>query len=919
MSSPESNANRRGHRRRERSHRPRAADEESANDVSVEIINEDLGVVVDGGHHRHPHHRSRHRGDGHGYADGQGHGQPRPYQSASASASAYGDDYTHGDNSFANSTANSVANSFANSTAASSAASVSDLQILCDAAAWDAIRQWLRRHSAADARLAAAQRGDYDTTPLHLACRNGPPADVVRMLVRAAPQTVRWADSFGWLPLHYACANEANEEVLVLLAEEFPDGKTWADKRKRTPLHFALGHTERPAGEDAVRLLSGTGAALFPDENGMLPLHYACAYGATEEALKALTDDHVDTIAAPDSKGRTPLHFALGNADRPASPGVVRLLLSRNPAVVNSIDAEGNLPVHLLATRAQAIREHEKDKCHNCQECLGLYLDANPRPTADLLTALQALPAWLRDVAVLSPVVQKMLNLKISQRVPTFITFLDVTFYVLVIVFFQLAVTQSLDDRFHDDVTPGRYSQNDPANVDGGDPDDIQTVDSGNMNKGLLAPLFLAAFWFTLREIFQALSLASLNLFDTWLSDMTNWFDVFYIFLILFWSGGMLTQAFDDDFFRTGCALTLGVFWMNILLFLKSMMVGFAVFVGGVVYVVKRLAAFLFTLIIILVAFSQMFYTIFRQSDQCPENTDYVVWPGESTACQCINGTWDAAGTCSVEPDCIDPAPDICEPVNDYPWCNSWTSFFKVYTMLLGEVAETDFAGSRMAMVLFAAFMFGVVILLANVLIAIVTDSYSVIKNERAAVVFWSNRLDFVAEMDVISNSFSRFHQREDAAATIDEEDTFGRELWKKLMDLFEDEAGSDDHGVISIEFIVYSLIRFFTAVFLIPLWIILGAATCGVMWPPQVREKLLTGRLTRRSVKEVENRIHQVTQLRTDLSSLHAEIIVDIDRGREEIVDIKQRLDGAKAEIHLEMNNVKEIVTELFETVMAG
>lgn len=173
--------------------------------------------------------------------------------------------------------------------------------------------------------------------------------------------------------------------------------------------------------------------------------------------------------------------------------------------------------------------------------------------------------------------------------------------------------------------------------------------------------------------------------------------------------------------------------------------------------------------------------------------------------------------------------------------------------------------------------------------------------------------------MDVISNSFSRFHQKEDAAATIDEEDTFGRELWKKFMDLFEEEAGSDDHGVISIEFIVYSLLRFLTAVFIIPLWIILGAVTFGVMWPPQVREKLLTGRLTRRSAKEAENRMNQVTQLRTDLSLLHAEIVMDIDRGRDEIVDIKNRLDGAKMEIHLEMNNIKEIVTELFETVMAG
>ena len=67
-----------------------------------------------------------------------------------------------------------------------------------------------------------------------------------------------------------ACANESSEDVLVMLAEQYPESKTSVDKRKRTPLHFALGHTERPASVATVVLLSGTGAALMADENGML-------------------------------------------------------------------------------------------------------------------------------------------------------------------------------------------------------------------------------------------------------------------------------------------------------------------------------------------------------------------------------------------------------------------------------------------------------------------------------------------------------------------------------------------------------------------------------------------------------------------------------------------------------------------------
>lgn len=66
---------------------------------------------------------------------------------------------------------------------------------------------------------------------------------------------------------------------------------------------------------------------------------------------------------------------------------------------------------------------------------------------------------------------------------------------------------------------------------------------------------------------------------------------------------------------------------------------------------------------------------------------------------------------------------------------------------------EMRYSTLPIAQFLYIAFAFLVVILLSNVLIAIVTDSYGVIKNERSAMVFWANRLDFVAEMDASKSS----------------------------------------------------------------------------------------------------------------------------------------------------------------------
>jgi hypothetical protein len=530
-----------------------------------------------------------------------------------------------------------------------------------------------------------------------------------------------------------------------------------------------------------------------------------------------------------------------------------------------------------LATRAQAIKEYEKEKCANCQECFSLYLNANPTATADLLTALQSLPDWLRDSAVLSPVVQKILNIKISQRFPTAVTLMDFVFYVLVIAFFQLSVIGSLEDRVNN---------------------------TKQLNKAYLVPLFLAVFYFSVREIVQAISLASLGLFNTYVWNLENWLDVLYILLILFWSICMAVEGLDLNVFQIGSALSMGLFWIMVLSFLQQIIVGFAVFVGGVIYVVKRIAAFLVALAIILIAFSQIFYTLYREDDDtCPYGRDawaYTEFPVDATICSINPDTQQEE--CRQEVD--------CEPINESPFCNFRTSFFRVFTMLLGEVDESDFYGNKLATFLFALFMFSCVIVLATVLIAIVTDSYSVIQNERAALVFWSNRLDFVAEMDVISNNFNR---KGGGEPKLTEESTMG-ELWKKFMYLFDEDI--DDHGVLSMEFIVYNVLRIFAACIVIPLWIIIGFVTFGMLWPPQVREKLLTSQMSSRTkeASKERTRLDQVKTLKEDVIDLQKEVRDDMEKGRQELAITKTVLDSTKTELHAEMNSVKEIVTELFE-----
>ena len=243
--------------------------------------------------------------------------------------------------------------------------------------------------------------------------------------------------------------------------------------------------------------------------------------------------------------------------------------------------------------------------------------------------------------------------------------------------------------------------------------------------------------------------------------------------------------------------------------------------------------------------------------------------------------------------------------------------------MLLGEVDETNFESSRVATVLFVLFMFLVVILLASVLIAIVTDSYKVIQDQRAAIVFWTNRLDFVAEMDAIANGPWKnrvkkavgFGDAEPEPETARSGSVFGKEFWKRLMDLFDDEV--DEGGFMSMEFWALMLLRFVTAIIIIPAWLVLGLFTAGWLWPPQVREAIFTSTVSKHSSdseKEDELRKTQVILLQKEVSELKEDLEQELAVDRTQVVQMKSQIDHRKAEIANEMKHIKRIVTMLFE-----
>jgi hypothetical protein len=230
--------------------------------------------------------------------------------------------------------------------------------------------------------------------------------------------------------------------------------------------------------------------------------------------------------------------------------------------------------------------------------------------------------------------------------------------------------------------------------------------------------------------------------------------------------------------------------------------------------------------------------------------------------------------------------------------------------------------------------MFLVVILLANVLIAIVTDSYQVIRNQRAQTVFWNSRLDYVAEMDLISSGpwitklknavcccccglFGKNSSNNGVSMQSDlSKSDFGASLWKKLVSLYEDQ----DLKVVSAEFWCYLLFRA-CGLLIITVWLISGIVTMGFLWPRQVRDRLFVQRTAKQSRGDslAEQRLYQMNELKAEVKKLQVEIKEEMAADRKEMDGMKAQMAQMRSEMTAEMRAIKEIMTMLYDLQSAA
>jgi len=198
-------------------------------------------------------------------------------------------------------------------------------------------------------------------------------------------------------------------------------------------------------------------------------------------------------------------------------------------------------------------------------------------------------------------------------------------------------------------------------------------------------------FYLTLREFCKAIALVTMaksrKLFLNFSNALNILSLVFLITSVLAIRLSVPLEVEASQNMRILITITTGLLWIRLIGMLKSINVKMATFVMAIVQISKDIFWFMVILVVVVLCFAQMFFTL--------------LVPGNCNAESTLQNRLD------------------CEPSEYY---------LKVYSVLLGDFGlfdrEEDFFNARFALAVFVIFTFLIAIVLLNVLIAIISDSY---------------------------------------------------------------------------------------------------------------------------------------------------------------------------------------------------
>ena len=358
----------------------------------------------------------------------------------------------------------------------------------------------------------------------------------------------------------------------------------------------------------------------------------------------------------------------------------------------------------MCAQAADACND-DGDKFHSANDLKMLYTKVGQLP--GLLPAMLGLNYKLTDTLVQTPFMAGVLDQKLTQPTALLVVLLDgFSICGLIATFLPL-------------VTSCQHHGN---------------LDFMEVFELVLTCIF--TLYILLREGFQAISMhrmgrergiQSISL-KSWITDFWNIVDLLVVICVAACCACVAVPWLRNGYnFRGFAAGSLGLAWLKLLGFIKGLSLKFATYVLCLFQIAADIRSFLIVLFLVISAFASMFYLV---------NMEEVSEPFYRSA----EGRLPRQGTADSDEGELD--------AGALPFDSPTETFLTMYRMMLGDF-DRDWFDTPTATIFFLSYTFLVMVMMLNILIAVVSDSYdyAVIRAQR---LFLMARLALVAELDTM-------------------------------------------------------------------------------------------------------------------------------------------------------------------------
>jgi len=359
-----------------------------------------------------------------------------------------------------------------------------------------------------------------------------------------------------------------------------------------------------------------------------------------------------------------------------------------------------------------------------------------------------------------------------------------------------------------------------------------------------LYPLMLTLTYMCLRELGQVYINGVY-----WFTSIWNYFDIITVICGYWTVARMVNNDFGGNFGALVVATTALV-WINALFFLRSTFLQFSIFISGISKIIVDLTPFFGVTMLLLIAFGEMYM-----------------------ADNLANGRCDKEDGVEVET----------------KFCSVGESLLSTLDFFMGGISLAENADSGIMTTISIIYGFLITIVLLNVVIAIVSDSWAIV-HEQGKNVYWQYRLIFLAEVKsyeeylcIVSTKKScidMLMNRIDSALDKIISLLWIREYWGSF-DSVIDRVTTEEYGGLSWQFnydykrasgwgkvvmVGKTMVLLAIFWFFVLLWFVAGLATVGLFWPRSIRRAIF-GQMVIEEQSELEEISKEGRELRKSVT----------------------------------------------------